>query len=256
MTSRWLLLGAAAVMCATNLVALGLGALNRRNPPDTAIALTERELRFRDVGAESTATLLRLEWVARNDVGFPCDRMRPLGFSCLDTPLRLGSDDRSLRQLQRNGYAVLEYDGPAWQQVVKQREAHAIDSAARNTSPTPRVNRFPLNDQTRLVAVDIGADPAGLRRMYPDATRYIITAARIALRSTSGPPPTHVTLSGYIVELLPSTINVPRPFSAIVREAAATRSDQAPESWRPRYTVSLRYGRFLEPWIVDVRPLR
>ncbi len=257
MTPRWLLLGAAAVVCATNLVALGLGALNRRNAPDTAIALTERELRFRDFGAESTATLLRLEWVARDDAGFPCDRMRPLGFSCPDTPVRLESDDRLLRQPQRNGYAVLEYDGPAWQQVVKQREAHAADSAARNTSPTPRANRFPLNDQTRLVAVDIGVDAAGLRRMYPDATRHIITAARIALRSTSDASPAHVTtLSGYIVELLPSTINVPRPFSTMVREAAATKSDQPPESWQPRYTVSLRYGRFLEPWVVDVRPLR
>jgi uncharacterized protein DUF4824 len=257
MTPRWLLLGAAAVVCATNLGALALGALNRRDASEPAIVLTERELRFRDFGAESTATLVRLDWTPRDDAGFPCDRLRPLGFSCPDPPVSVGSDVRSLRQPQRNGYAVLEYDGPAWQDVMKRREAQAADSPARNASPTQRLSRLSADNHSRLVAIDIGPDAASLRRAYPDATRYIITASRIAIRSTSGPAPSQVTtLSGYIVELLPSTINVPRPFSPIVRGAVATRSPTgSPESWAPRYTVTLRYGRSLEPWIVDLRPL-
>ena len=239
MTSRWLLLGAATVVCATNLGALGLGALNRRDAPDTAIALTERELRFRDFGEESTATLFGLEWVARDDAGFPCDRMRPLGFSCPDTPVRLGSDDRSLRQPQRNGYAVLEYDGAAWQQVVKQREAHAADSAARNTSHYPASQSLSVerSDPSRCYRHRCRCGGSAAHVSERDSLHHYSRSNRP--QSTSGPPPMHVTTLRLHRRVAALDINVPRPFPTIVREAVATRSGQPPESWTPRYTVDV-----------------
>jgi hypothetical protein len=251
MTHRWLLAGAAAIVCLTNLAALGLGALNRSGATDAPITLTERELTFSNYDPDSTATELRLGWASLDDAGFACEKIRPLGFTCPEQPV--SSDDRVFRQPQRNGYAVLEYDGPAWDQVRKRSEAQAAEFRARNPSAESSYDSS-LNRQSHLVTIDVGRDPAALRRTYPDASRYLITAARIAARvSAYRDPPQITTVAGFIVEVMPSTINVPLPFSTIVRKAAESHSGHPPASWTPRYSVTLRYGRFHEPWIVDVK---
>ena len=242
MMRRWLPLAAALIVCVTNVAALGLGLFNRRNPPVGAITLTERELPITNVGAESTATILRIQWTSVDDNGFSCDRIRPLGFTCPTRPV--SADRREFRQPARNGYVVLEYDGPAWERLRKRREAEAAEFAARD----PAGAAASLNRETHLVAIDVGADPGALRAKYADASRYLITSARIVARDW---PP---ELSGFIVELIPSTINVPFPLSTKVRSAKASHSAEKPETWRPRYTVTLRYGRFLEPWVVDIQP--
>jgi hypothetical protein len=249
-TRRWFLVGAAAIVCLTNLTALALGALNRRDARDAPITLTARELRFYSHGADSTATELHLGWTALDDAGFACDKIRPLGFTCPDGPVP--SDSRVFRQSHRNGYAVLEYDGPAWEQVQKRHEAQMAELRARDPSG-PSTDDSSWNNQSHLVTIDIGPDAGVLRRTYPDATRYLITAARVsALRVVRDPPATSAT-AGFIIELLPSTINVPLPFSTIIRTAEAAHSADQPHSWTPRYRVTLRYGRFREPWIVDVK---
>jgi uncharacterized protein DUF4824 len=249
-TRRWLLVGAAAIVCLTNLAALGLGALNRRGATDAPITLTERELPFYNYGPDSTATELRFGWASLDNAGFPCDKIRPLGFTCPDQPVP--SDSRVFRQPPRNGYVVLEYDGPAWEQVRKRSEAQAAEFRARNPSSAPAYDSS-LNNQSHLVPIDIGPDAAALRRSYPDASRYLISTARIAARvSAFREPPQTSTLAGFVMELLPSTINVPLPFSTIIRRAAESHSADPPPSWTPRYTVTLRHGRFQEPWIVDV----
>jgi hypothetical protein len=253
MTRRWHLLAAALIVCVTNVVALSRGLLNRRNAPDGAITLTERELPIARAGSESTATILRLEWRSREDSeGFPCDKIRPLGFTCPDRPL--SGDRRELRQPQRNGYVVLEYDGPAWQRLRKRREADWAQQAAQNPSLAPQ-NPWWLNQETRLVAIDVGSDADALRRSYPDASRYLIAMARIAAHPRSvTDSPALMTLHGVVIGLMPSTINVPPPLSAKVRDARRLHSADPPQSFVPRYTVTLRYGRFLEPWVVDIQP--
>jgi len=251
MTHRWLMTGAAAIVCLTNLAALGLGALNRSGTAEAAVTLTERELTFYNRGPDSTATELRLGWASPDNAGFACDKIRPLGFTCPDQPV--SSDDRVFRQPQRTGYAVLEYDGPAWEQVRKRSEAQAAEIRALNPSAASTYDSS-WNNQSHLVTFDIGPDSAALRRTYPDASRYLICAARIAARvSAYRDPPQISTVAGFIVELMPSTINVPLPFSTIVRKAAESHSADPPASWTPRYSVTLRYGRSREPWIVDVK---
>src|SRR5262249_14864155 len=131
-TTRWLLVGAVAIVCLTNMAGLGLGALNRREAREAPITLTERELPFYNYGPDSTAPDLRLGWMPRDNSGFACDKIRPLGFTCPDG--HVSSDSRILRQPQRTGYVVLEYDGPAWEQVRKQHEAEMAEFAARNPS--------------------------------------------------------------------------------------------------------------------------
>ena len=250
MTRRWLLAGAAAIVCLTNLAALGLGAVNRSGAVDAPITLTEREVAFYNYDPDSTATELRLVWTSPDDTGFPCEKIRPLGFTCPDRPV--SSDDRVFRQPQRIGYVVLEYDGPAWEQFRKRSEA-AAEIRARDPSAASNYDSS-LNTRSHLVPVDIGLNGEDLRRTYPDASRYLITAARIAARVSAFRDPPHVsTLAGFVMELMPSTINAPLPFSTIIRRAAESHSGEPPASWTPRYGVTLRYGRFREPWIVDVK---
>jgi len=252
MMRRWLLLAAALIVCVTNVVALGLGLLNRRTAATDTITLTERELKITASSSESTATILRLVWTAPDSEGFPCDKIRPLGFTCPDRPV--SGERRALEQPQRNGYVVLEYDGPAYQLVRKRAEALAAQQAAENPSFVPPAPSW-LNEQTRLIAIDLGPDADALRRTYPDASRYLITTARIGAIPESVPDaPLLMTLSGTVIGVMPSTINVPLPLSTRLRDAAALHVGDPPQSWKPRYTVTLRYGRFLEPWIVDVQP--
>ena len=72
MTHRWLMTGAAAIVCLTNLAALGLGAVNRSGATDAPITLTERELTVLNYGPDSTATELRLGWASLDNAGFAC----------------------------------------------------------------------------------------------------------------------------------------------------------------------------------------
>lgn len=246
MMRRWLLLAAALIVCVTNVVALGLGLLNRRTATAGAITLTERELPTMSLGPESTATILRIQWTSQETEGFPCDKIRPLGFTCPNGPST--GDSREFRQPQRKGYVVLEYDGPAWEIIRKRREAEEAEFAASHPTRTPG-DFWGVEHHSRLVAIDIGADPEALRRTYPDASRYLITTARIGTHQANSLS----TISGFITELMPSTINVPLPFSRTIRERDAAHAAGPPKSWTPRYTVTLRYGRFLEPWIVDVQ---
>jgi len=238
MTQRWLLFAAALIVCVTNVVALGLGLLNRRSAPEGAITLTERELRMASSGLDSTATFLRLTWRSPDNDGFPCDKIRPLGFACRDS--------RESRQPNRHGYVVLEYDGPAYERLRQHDEAAYAELAAENPSAATSTPWW-RNEATHLVVVDLGPDADALRRTYPDRSRYLISLARIGVRDAAGN-----TLTGFVLELLPSTINVPLPLSKKLRDAAALHAGEPPKSWTPRYTVTLRYGRFLEPWIVDV----
>ena len=251
MTRRWLLVAAAAIVCLTNLTALGMGALNRRGATEAPITLTERELPFYNSGSDSTSTQLRLGWTSADNAGFSCDKLQLLGFTCPDRAVP--SDSRLFRQPQRNGYVVLEYDGPAWEQVRKRSEAQAAEFRARYPSAASPSDAS-WETQSHLVAIDIGPDAAGLRRTYPDASRYLISAGRIAARVAAyHDPPQISTLAGFVIELMPSTINVPLPFSTLIRRAAESHFTEPPPRWTPRYSVTLRYGRFREPWIVDAK---
>ena len=246
-----LVIAAALIVCATNAVALGLGWLNRHSAEGAAITLTERELPTTSSDPESTATILRLAWSRSDDNGFPCEKIRPLGFTC--PTLISPSETYDVRQAPRNAYAVLEYEGPAWEQVRKRREAEAAELAARNPSAS---NDWMWNTESHLVAVDVGADPRALRRGYPDASRYLITAARISARPSPMRDSPMTTLSGFIDALLPPTINVPLPWSATINAATRAHSGQPPQGWRPTFMVTLRYGRFYEPWVVDAAASR
>jgi len=100
--------------------------------------------------------------------------------------------------------------------------------------------------KSRLVAMDAGIDAEELRRSYGDRARYIIAPGVVRLflgRDDEGEEKlrTHMYLRT-------SSIHVPKAHAGYL--AGLEEDDQT-----PRYAVTLRYGRRLEPWVVKVEPL-
>jgi hypothetical protein len=248
------LLGAAiAIICLTNLGALTLGALNRSGTPDAEVTLTERELRLvRD--RDSTATTLQLMFVQRFDAQgewLTCPKLEALGVSCAPPPAGSDMGRWYASQPERRAYVVLEYDGPAWAAYrdAEQRrlqEMRRIDKAA-----APNESDSLLDTYSRLVAIDADSDADTLRRRYSDTSRYVLVDARVSVYGRSAPDGKGaVRLSGTIGRLSPSAINVPKPYSSIF--AGMSGSSYSLSAQRvPRYWVTVRYGRFHEPWVVN-----
>ena len=154
-------------------------------------------------------------------------------------------------QPERQAYVVLEYNGPAWQSY-RQAEIRRQEDARRTyKSAAPDNVESLLDGYSRLVAIDADRDAAVLRTRYPDRHRYLIVDARVSIYGRVGPDGNGRTrLSGTITRLSPQTINVPKPYSSVF--VSMEGSTYAPSAERaPRYWVTLRYGRFHEPWIVN-----
>lgn len=244
---------AAAIVCLTNIGALTLGTLNRSATPDAEMTLTERELRLVHQ-SESTATSLRVTFVQRFDAAgewLTCPKLEKLHASCAPPPPGRDTGRWYARQPPRPAYVVLEYDGPAWQ-AYRDAEKRRMEEARRTyKAAAPDDSDALLDGYSRLVAIDADSDAAALRRQYADPRRYLIVQARVAIYGQSladarGLPSLH----GTITQLSPSTINVPKPYSSIFSNLPA--SSFAPAAGgAPRYWVTLRYGRFHEPWIVN-----
>jgi len=101
--------------------------------------------------------------------------------------------------------------------------------------------------ESRLIAVDAGRDAGELRRSYGDRSRYIIApgVVRLFLDRNDGD---EEKLTAHVQSLLTSFIHVPKQHAAFL--AGLEEGDDT-----PRYAVTLRYGRRLEPWVVKVELL-
>jgi hypothetical protein len=256
---------AAAVVVVANAVALWGVAHNRTGEPEAELVLTERELKVAPWSDESTGAFLRLEWqrsLPGSKPGWPWfDRakLEALGFDCSrwerEARVRYG------RMVARRAYVVLEYDGPAWTRWLEAREAGSEETP-------PGSSRI---SASRLVPIDVGQDPGELRRLHPERSRHLIVPAIVGPGPTEDASGGKVALGGHIQHVLVSEIHVPKnlatPLAALrAADAAAgpaSRGDGghgsalAPRHGAlPRYEVRLRYGKRLEPWVVEVRPLR
>ena len=247
-----LLLAAAAVVCLTNVGALTLGALNRTGTADAEATLTERELRLVH-DSDSTATFLRIMFVQRFDEAewLTCPKLETLGVSCAPPPPGSDMGRWYARQPERPAYVALEFDGPAWQSYRQAEKRRQEEARQTYKIAAPDTVDSLLDGYSRLVAIDADSDAGVLRGRYPDRHRYLIVEARVSIYgrvAPDGKAPTR--LSGTITRVSPPVINVPKPFSSVFASMdASTYAPSAEHS--PRYWVTLRYGRFHEPWIVN-----
>jgi hypothetical protein len=246
---------AALVVIVANAFALAGARLNRMGETEAVLDLTERELRLPPREADNTAMVLRLEWTdlqpryPDEDAPSWFDRAKlaSIGF---DTSLPVTRDyaARYRGMPPRSVYAVLEHDGDAWRRyadgLVSQKEK---DAASR---------------RPRLVLVDVGTDAAALRARYPDRRRTVIVPANAELRFVqprTGAP----FLKGHVSVVYPIELNVPKELRPILESlsprttsVADRQSGETEPAGEPRYRVTVKWGRSLEPWIAGVERVK
>ncbi|MFO0775319.1 MAG: DUF4824 family protein [Nitrospiraceae bacterium] len=293
MNWRRIALGTSLVVL-TNAVALMGVAYNRSGEPDAEVTLTERELplsydSFRNT--ENTDISLRLNWHSpnhrwsgvpaqpREPIWFDQHKLEAIGYDCF-VPLTDASADLYYgKQLPRDVYAVVEYDGPSWtawlaawerdQAALADQIAAGKQAARDGTDLKDARERLPLT-ASRLIVIDVGLDPARLRQQYPARNQIVILRAQVHLSILSESKaedgtitPRH--LQGDVTRLLLDDVHVPFEFRSVLenlpapREAGRTSSDSTTwlpyEQTIPRYEVTLRFGQRHEPWITAIRPL-
>ena len=284
---RRALVAGIAMIVIVNAVALGNAAYNRSGEPDALLSLTERELdlpydwgrdrdnsglalrmQWRVVGAEQEDTLFFGQpymSYSRTPAWLDSAKLESLGVRM--TRLTNTPEGRShyRRQMPKPVLLVMEMDGPAYALVrARVREWAAREESLRTINPAaPQFASRALSARgtlereeragSRLFVVDAGLDRAALRALYPDRARYAIV--RGAVRPQVVGPDTALRLDGYVTELPADRINVPRSFRTVFDSVRriATPPDEPVSS---PFSVSVAFGRRLEPWITaaDRRP--
>ena len=258
------LVAAAALIAASNVVALVHVARNRAGEPTAEVTLSDREFYYYE-DPEQSALSLHLAWTDPDLGPYPHlavgpyawshwldgEKLARLGFDVSVAPDDRRADEFYQRQLARKGFVALEYDGPAWQAWAEMRR-----SVDRQQKPEMRGNvEEELRASTRLVAIDVDRDAEALRARHPDQHRVVIAPAfvrigvRAAWAAAEGRPATPATLVGTLSDI-PSDIHVPRPFSDAFHSHGV--HSREPGRTEALYRVTLRYGSLLEPWITAV----
>jgi hypothetical protein len=272
--SRRLIAGVALILL-TNLVALAGVAYNRSGAPEAILVLTQRELHppyAWGFAGENSGVALSLQWRTLGMDGNPYETQMPyfsiggepewldqaklsaLGFD-VSWPLDTGESYRHYdRMLPREVLLVLELNGPAYQQALARTRKYAAQAQAlfdagpksKEFERRAQTAREQLNreeqDNSRLFVIDAGTDLLALRTRYPDNKRYAIVRGQVRPRLVLRQKQTW--LSGYISDLSAGHINVPLDYHALFGTAGRERGDGA------RYTISVAFGKRLEPWIL------
>ena len=254
---------AAGVVIVFNLATLAAVRSNRAGEPEAVLDLTEREMSLPPRESDNTALALRLEWadpeVLRPGPGwFDQRKLEELGFDCR-MPVTRQNRVHYQGQAPRAVFAVLEFEGEAW---LRYRDEVFGATGGRYFDPR-RVERDPARRAraSHLVLADAGRDPRTLRARHPDRRRAIVVPATAELRFVEEPgQPPH--LEGRITGVLPQQVNVPRGQRAFLetlqsegRGRAGNPASDTGSPREPRYRATVRWGRSLEPWLVEVQPV-
>lgn len=272
---------------------------NRSGEPDATVTLTERELPLASYygysDRENTGLSLRLDWSKnsawfhgfyfgeprnnRQAEWFNKEKLEAIGFDCklpLDAP---GAEVHYRKMLPIKTYAVLEYEGSAWESWLadEQKALAETEAKAQAGSISPKQLKEAqagfdreVRTHSRLFVIDAANDAAALRKQYGERGRYLILPATVRLqyypstrdKDTGQVPP---RIEGIVSEILTDNIYVPKEHRAVLEKSLRDRdsrqamsSDFNPYGQRsngPSYEVTLRVGKRAEPWIASVRAL-
>jgi hypothetical protein len=222
--------------CVLTAAVLAGVAANRSGGRDP-IVLTERELVSATVSDDNSASRAFLTWETPADDArwLTREKLASLGFDVSVDASDSNARDHYSRALPRQVWVAFEFDGPAWQEVVR--------SAAANLAPDlisdhGRQGANMLRSAgSRPVPVDAAAGVGALDKRYPNPRTHLISSGivRPLLIKQTGKPP-YVT--GVVESVVPRELHVPREFRAALGGG--------------RYHMSVRYGRRFELWIVAV----
>jgi hypothetical protein len=274
-----LLLGAALII-ATNAVALFGVAYNRSGTPESELRLSQRELRpafeWRS-RKEDSGLSLSLAWRVGNpeaqkrgvfnDYGWGSSpawldraKLLQLGFD-LSRPASTPGGRRYYAKLRsKEVFLVLELAGPAYQGsleglrelAAKQKAealAHPEDAKLkRQADQTDKQLSYQEHDASRLFVVDAGLDAEALRAKYPDRTRYAIVRGRV--RPTPGRD--GAPSGGAVTAVINDSVNVPldmrNAFAGVQRRSYGFGQAYV----GPRFEATVAFGKRFEPWLVGV----
>jgi hypothetical protein len=226
-----------------------LAAYNRMDAPESILELAPSEVELPSYDSklsDNTPLSLRLLWNVESPDG---------SATVADTPsLRRVSwiNRQKLEQLKISApiagrsfslvtaLLVLELDGAAYQR----EEALICPTSTPVATPCDRQGRL----ATRLYVIDAGRDLEALRTLYPDRTRYAIVHGTIKIVSDSAGD----DVVGYIDGLSNETVQGPEPLRSAIDPADGSML------WHHlatshSFTVSVAFGRRLEPWISKIK---
>lgn len=236
-----------------------------RSSETASVVLTERELVLsRHANAENSGFSLRLNFrtldsEVKHYVGashYPDwldkPKMLALGFSADD--LEVSEDQEYKRKLGKQVYLAVEYDGDAYQQMVRQvanwytQQMEQGENSENNTQRAlKRVKRENIQ-ASRLFVIDADLDLDVLMQKYPSQNNIFWVRGIISpLNSWDGAKNTKA--AGYIDSLSISQIHIPKPLNQKLRQLERVKFNEINS---PRYEIELKYGKNLEPWVTDV----
>jgi Domain of unknown function (DUF4824) len=268
-----LLLAAVGLLVVSNAFVLAHVAMNRSGEADSEMQLTARELQYYGGRNDESSVVLMLRWTntapeyptglpGEAPVWFDQKKLEEIGFD-LSVPASSPKASRFYEnQRSREVFVALEYDGPAWEAWLKDREPRL----EKETSYGPQVaqaDRLEIERQTtpRLITIDVARDPAELRRKYPDRKRVMILQALVRAkleperRASQTAPLRPAYFRGAITRLAIESINVPQPLSRRLEGQSYspwTYDGNRVKIQQPPYSVTLRVGSKYEPWVTDV----
>lgn len=270
----WIGLG---LLIVTNVVVLGGALYNRSGEPQAVLRLSERELELPyryGFERENSGLSLELRWRVPRSPGeglygiygegtpwLDKAKLTELGFDMSRSPYTAAGARYYAKQLPREVFLVLEFDGAAYRTAL-QRAEEQMKRAGERAAANPAVKELSgnleratanldseRNRNSRLFVVDAGRDSAALRAKYADRAHYAIVPGIV--RVTTQRRGTDAAPVGYVDSLSVNSIEVPAahrwPFAAAYKDAG----EGAPRAGK--YAVAVAFGKRLEPWILDVR---
>lgn len=279
---RTLVAGVALILVA-NAVALVGAAYNRAGDPESVLQLTQRELSLPyswGFEGENSGITLTLRWRVLGaeskdapgpEMSYPGPGGSPdwldkaklvaLGFDVskpADTPAGRRHYDKLL---PKEVLLVLDLDGPAYRRVLERAKQHSEREEALHLA-NPGDKEFERGakwakeeleeeerENSRLFVIDAGLDAGALRATYPVRTRYAIVRGQVRPRLVEREK--RPMLSGYVSDLSIDHINVPLSFRQVF-EPMLQNARRGQRDTVSRYTVSVAFGKRLEPWITTV----
>lgn len=264
MNRTGLILAITVVLASNIFVLIGVSG-NRSGVPFETIELTERELTLQSQPKDDSGISLYLNWKQptteqlpsgrARDAHFDSVKLQELGFNC-NYPEGSALPEKFL--LPREVFVAFEYDGETWSRWLKSQEG--LSASKPQSSATAVVSGRPTDLErerqgaSRLFVVDAARSAGELRNKYPDQRKYLVARAIVAAHlDVEYDPITKAVRSskwrGYASEIIPSEIHVPLPFAKLLSGLGSRAGAE------PRYTITLQFGRKLEPWVAGVKLL-
>jgi hypothetical protein len=188
---------------------VGLAGWNRSAEPSLRLTLSERELPRISSGSsgDDPGLQLRFAYESRSEPldsrnWLTDDRLADLGFPFDVLPTAPDAARLFQHTLPRLGWVVFEFNGERARELERRRAME------------PNPPRF--EGRSRLVPVDAGSSFDALWRRYP--ANHLLARASFRLGYV-GPEKNGPIVYGYIVELIPASVTVPRELRPQIEQA-------------------------------------